>query len=71
MKLRVPQATAKGYIEVPPRGIFDFSYPDSIYRRGRVQGGGKICPTIMANEGVLLYYENVYEIIRSDTNNQR
>jgi hypothetical protein len=71
MKLRIPQATAMGYIEVPPRGIFDFSYPDSLYRRGRVQGGGKICPGLMAGGGELMVYENVYEIIRSDTNKKR
>lgn len=66
MRLRVPQATRQGYIEVPPGGIFDFSYPDSPYRRGRVQGGGKICPGLMAGGGELMVYENVYEIIGSD-----
>ena len=40
MPIHVPQATRKGYIEVYPGGVFDFAYPDSVYRRGRVQGGG-------------------------------
>lgn len=46
MKLRIPQATATGYIEVEEWGVFDYSYPNSKNRRGRVQGGGEICPTI-------------------------
>ena len=41
MKLRIPQATGKGYIEVKPYGAFDWSYPSSKTRRGRVQGGAK------------------------------
>lgn len=39
-KLKIPQATAKGYIEVEDGGVFDFSYPESKTRRGRVQEGG-------------------------------
>lgn len=37
--LCVPQATAKGYIECPLRAVFDWGYPTSKLRRGRVQGG--------------------------------
>ena len=40
MKLCIPQATSKGYIEVEPNGAFDWAYPDSKTRRGRVQMGG-------------------------------
>ena len=40
MKLCIPQATEKGYIEVEPNGAFDWSYPTSKTRRGRVQMGG-------------------------------
>lgn len=36
----IKQATSKGYIECEVGGCADFSYPDSKYRRGRVQGGG-------------------------------
>jgi hypothetical protein len=39
-KLRIPQATATGYIEVEEWGVFDYSYPESKTRRGRVQEGG-------------------------------
>lgn len=31
-------------------GVADLSYPDSKTRRGRVQEGGKICPTLTATE---------------------
>lgn len=58
MKLRIPQATKNGYIEVDEGGVFDFAYPDSPTRRGRVQEGGGICPTIMCSS-VLLLYEGI------------
>ncbi len=44
--LRIPQATSKGYIEVPEGGLFDGAYPNSQTRRGRVQEGGEICPAL-------------------------
>lgn len=40
MNLKVPQATRKGYIEIKPGGVFDWAYPTSSTRRGRVQNGG-------------------------------
>lgn len=39
-KLRIPQATQEGYIEVEPMGCFNAAYMDSDTRRGRVIGGG-------------------------------
>ena len=45
-KVKVRQATKKGYIECEVGGVADFSYPTSKLRRGRVQGGDNICPTI-------------------------
>ena len=39
LKLKIPQATKTGFIEVEPNGAFDFAYPTSLTRRGRVQGG--------------------------------
>ena len=42
----IRQATQKGYIECEIGGVADFSYPTSELRRGRVQGGGHVCPTI-------------------------
>lgn len=51
--LRIPQATEKGYIECPVWGVFDYSYPNSKFRRGRVQGVGEISPTVMCNGNAL------------------
>lgn len=62
MKIRIPQATRIGYLEVPVGGVFDLNYPTSKHRRGRVQGGGTICPTITAGETLILYYEAIYDI---------
>lgn len=54
--LRIPQATKQGYVEVQPGGLFDMSYPESKIRRGRVQEGGTVSPTLMASgEGSCLY----------------
>jgi len=39
MKLKIPQATALGYIEVEPFGVFDWQYPESLTRRARPCGG--------------------------------
>ena len=55
--LRIRQATKQGYIEIKPGGIFDASYPDSKTRRGRVQGEGKLCPTLTAQGEPPCYYE--------------
>ena len=53
MNLKIPQATSKGYIEVKPYGAFDWSYPESLTRRGRVQGDhGDISPTIMCQNEI-------------------
>lgn len=61
MKLRIPQATKSGYLEVDVGGIFDYSYPTSKHRRGRVQGGGRICPAIMHGDSLILYYESIID----------
>ena len=45
-KIGVKQATKQGYIPMKVGGVVDLSYPTSIYRRGRVQGGGNVSPTI-------------------------
>lgn len=63
-KLRIPQATKTGFIDIEPGSVFDASYPDSKTRRGRVQGGGNICPTIMCSSEILLF--EGYEEIHSD-----
>lgn len=40
--LYIKQATKKGYIEIPPGGVFDASYPESLTKRGRVQDNWKV-----------------------------
>ena len=61
-KLRIKQATLKGYIDGPPGGIFDASYPNSQTRRGRVQQNGEISPTIMSNGEPLNIFEGDFKI---------
>ncbi|MEE0975312.1 MAG: hypothetical protein UH853_06340 [Muribaculaceae bacterium] len=60
--LKVKQATAKGYVEVPPGGVFDGSYPESETRRGRVQDGGTVSPALTAEGQPPLEYETYYRI---------
>ena len=50
-KIRISQSTKQGYIEMESGGVADLSFPNSKNRRGRVQGGGQICPTLTAAEG--------------------
>ena len=59
LKLRIPQATEQGFIEVEPNGAFDFSYPSSKTRRGRVQMGGAVTPAVTCVGAELIY---VYEV---------
>lgn len=58
----IKQATKKGYIECELPGCADFSFPNSTKRRGRVQGGGQIVPTLTAAEGGIRYIESIYRI---------
>lgn len=60
--LKGPQATARGYAECEVGGVFDGSYPNSTTRRGRVQEGGKISPTLTAEGEALNRYEGSYRI---------
>ena len=57
--LRIPQATKQGYIEVPQGAVFDMSYPESTTRRGRVQEGGQVSPTLMDGGEAPCYFEGV------------
>lgn len=60
--LRIPQATAQGYVEVEPGSLFDGSYPNSKTRRGRVQDNGQSSPTLTANGEPPSYYEGVKDM---------
>ena len=48
---RIKQATKDGY-EILEKGVCDLSNPSSKTRRGRVQAGGNISPTITTTTGV-------------------
>ena len=56
-KILIPQATKKGYIEMDLPGVCDLSYPNSKTRRGRVQEGGKVSPTLTATSQDICYIE--------------
>lgn len=53
-KVLISQATKKGFIECEYGGVCDISYPTSTKRRGRVQGGGGICPTLTSNQNLVV-----------------
>ena len=58
-KILIPQATKKGYIDMDVPGVCDLSFPNSKTRRGRVQDGGKICPTLTTSNQDIVYIERV------------
>ena len=60
--VRIKQATKDGYIECKIGGVADLSYPTSTTRRGRVQEGGDVCPTLTATETGVCRIENQYRI---------
>jgi DNA (cytosine-5)-methyltransferase 1 len=63
--IAIPQATKQGYIEVEQGGVFDAAYPESTTRRGRVQEGGKVTPTICTSNELSLY-EGVKQLNKGD-----
>ena len=56
-QILIPQATKKGYIEMDLPGVCDLSYPNSKTRRGRVQEGGKVSPTLTAANQDICYID--------------
>lgn len=57
----IRQATKEGYVEVPEGAVFDGSYPNSETRRGRVQDGGEVSPTVTAESNGLLTYRKHHQ----------
>jgi hypothetical protein len=51
----------RGYLECPIGGVIEGSYLTSKTRRGRVQEGGAICPTIQAAEPQIYIFEGLYD----------
>ncbi len=61
--VEIKQATKDGTIKCKVGGCFDASYPDSKPRRGRVQEGGDVVPTLTASSSENInYVETVYRI---------
>lgn len=61
--VEIKQATKEGSIKCKVGGCYDASYPDSKTRRGRVQNGGDVTPTITAQGGENInYIETQYRI---------
>jgi len=48
----IRQAVKCGYIKMKIPGVCDLSFPTSKLRRGRVQGGGNVSPTITCAGGI-------------------
>lgn len=53
----IKQATKAGFIKWQVGGVADLSFPTSKTRRGRVQAGGTVCPTIMSSNQKLYKLE--------------
>ena len=54
-EMKIKNCTKQGFIECPVGGCFDGNYPDSETRRGRVQEGGNVTPTLTAEASNQIY----------------
>ena len=61
----VKQATKAGFIKWQVGGVADLSFPTSKTRRGRVQAGGTVCPTIMSSN------QELYKLERKEMESYR
>ena len=59
--IRLKANTKRGYQECCEGGVFDANYPSSKSRRGRVQEGGNVTPTLTANYGNLVLIDKIME----------
>ena len=57
--LYIPQGTKQGYAAVSDGGVFDMAFPTSKTRRGRVQEGGSVSPTVMSESNCLMLYQKM------------
>lgn len=62
MIVDIKQATNEGYIPCQVPGVANLSYPESNTRRGRVVGGGQICPTLTTESIPNVLEEWMWEI---------
>lgn len=62
-EMKIKNNTKQGYIDCSAGGCFDGQFPDSKDRRGRVQEGGNVTPTLTAEGNQQIYYnENEWRI---------
>ena len=61
----VKQATKAGFIKWQVGGVADLSFPTSKTRRGRVQAGGTVSPTIMSSN------QELYKLERNEMESYR
>lgn len=61
----IKQATKAGFIKWQVGGVADLSFPTSKTRRGRVQAGGTVCPTIMSSN------QELYKLERKEMESYR
>lgn len=62
----IKQATKAGFIKWQVGGVVaDLSFPTSKTRRGRVQAGGTVCPTIMSSN------QELYKLERKEMESYR
>lgn len=66
-EIQIKQATKDGSISCKVGGCFDASYPNSTTRRGRVQEGGDVTPTITAGSNDNINYVETKWSIRKLT----
>lgn len=57
--IKIRQATKQGWIYLKSGGVCDMSYPTSKLRRGRVQSGGDVCPTVTSSSSGLVIVEYI------------
>lgn len=61
----IKQATKAGFIKWQVGGVADLSFPTSKTRRGRVQAGGTVSPTIMSSN------QELYKLERKEMESYR
>lgn len=61
----IKQATKAGFIKWQVGGVADLSFPTSKTRRGRVQAGETVCPTIMSSN------QELYKLERKEMESYR
>lgn len=59
--IKIKQNTKEGFVEMKLGGVCDLTYPTSTTRRGRVQEGGEVAPTLTVS-GELHRIESLYRI---------